>query len=262
MARCPTGHRSRDKNLHLPLSPDNQDWADFMQDAPEQPPNSPMSRISSEEVASWVNEIDWDCWEDLPPLESAYPPSPLPAPPVPLPASPRLPECDPTHPEFNFPLGDWDLTKVTSPRHLIGEPTGPAAQDMVAVAMAEVTQERDRLPRPPSLNVTFQDYPLLTVPPEPDFLQFKSGRSPRGQGETTAEAAEVCRNMGLGECIGELGCIEHPYPDSPPSRQAAQNFEQEVIQILDSDEEVFLTRPAPDAKEEDKVGQKRKTWAL
>ena len=178
-----------------PLEPSNQEWADFMQDAPEQPPNSPISRISSEEVASWVNEIDWDCWEDLPPLESAYPPSPLPAPPAPLPASPRLSECDPTHPEFNFPLGVWDLTKVTSPRHLIGEPMGPAAQDMVAVAMAEVTQERDKLPRPPSLNVTFQDYPLLTVPPESDFLQFKSGRSPRGQGETTTEAADSCRGL-------------------------------------------------------------------
>ena len=153
---------------------------------------------------------------------------------------------------------------MTSPRHP-WDPLGPAAQDAVTVAMAEATKkERVTPPRPPSLTVTFQDYPLLTVPPDPDpdFLQFKSGRSPRGRGDPTAEAAEVCRNMGLGECIGELGCTEHPYPDSPPSRQAVQDIEQEVIQILDSDEEVLLTRPAPDAKEEDKVGQKRKTWAL
>ena len=35
-----------------PLEPNNQEWADFMQDAPEQPPNSPISRISSEDIAS------------------------------------------------------------------------------------------------------------------------------------------------------------------------------------------------------------------
>jgi len=237
--------------------PSAQEWEDLMQGNLVQPPNSPMSRVTSDDVTEWLQDIDWDCWEDLPPLESKDLPSPLPTPTVPLPASPRLPACDPTHPEFNLPLGDWDLIKVT------GDPLGPAAQDAVTVAMAETTKkERVTPPRPPSLTVTFQDYPPLTVPPDPDpdFHQFKSGRSPRGRGDPSGEAAEVCRNMGLGECIGELGCTEHPYPDSPPPLQAIRDIEQEVIQILDSDEEVLFTRPA--AKEEDKVGQKRKTWAL
>ena len=119
----------------------------------EQPPNSPMSKGASlGELEDWMQDIDWDCWEDLDklPLEAEDPPSPSCAPLVPQPTSPCLPAHDPIHPEFGLPLDEWDFAKVMSPRNFLGDPAGPAAQDIVSVAMAEATQkERAAPPRPP-----------------------------------------------------------------------------------------------------------------
>ena len=83
----------------------------------------------------------------------------------------------------------------------------------------------------------------------------------RGRNHFTTRAAYV--KVGIVLIIHIVFIVkhwaEHPYPDSPPSRQAVRDIEHEVIEILDSDEEILLTHPA---KDEDKVGQKRKTRPL
>ena len=103
-------------------------------------------------LKDWMQDIDWDCWEDLDklPLDAEDPSwGSLPCAP-PVPESPRMPARDPIHPEFGLPLGEWDFAKVMSPRNFLGDPAGPAAQATISVVIAEATQkERAAPPRPP-----------------------------------------------------------------------------------------------------------------
>ena len=159
--------------------------------------------------------------------------TPTSLPPVPQLVPPEMPPPEPTQPSFTAPWGQPKIDSSPAPPVQIPDalPSIQQLQDWVTLCHPDSHTDAPAPVTAPTLAIDVNACIASLIPAESDFVDgVKSPRTVAATGSDPAsEAAEVCMDMGLGDCmdlLGELGCRDPPYLNSPPSQALLQQVEQ------------------------------------